>query len=86
MSDLNKVAKSVSGAFGWSYDFTRDVIATAGGAILIWFGVKFGLTWMGAGAGFTEIAATIAAGIASASLWLRNRRDNLFAQNRRQTN
>ena len=56
-------------AFGWSRDFTADLLGTAGGGAIAYYVAGFLLPG-------PPVIATVAACVVSAMLWKRSRRDN----------
>ena len=70
MADLSdKFINGVAKAFGWSRDFTGDLLMTVGGSMITYF-VAEGVL------GFIPYAGEVAIGVSAAMLWKRARRDN----------
>jgi hypothetical protein len=69
---MENFLSSVSNGAGLSRDFTGDVLATAGGSMIVYFAV--GII---APAPFAPLIQVAASNITAAMLWKRARRDNV---------
>lgn len=70
MADLSdKFIAGVSKTFGWTRDFTGDLLGTIGGSMVAYFVAANVLS-------FIPYSGEVALGVTAAMLWKRARRDN----------
>lgn len=65
----DKIVNGTARAFGWSRDFTGDLLGTVGGSMVAYFAAESLLS-------FIPYSGEVALGVTAAMLWKRARRDN----------